>query len=125
MPNNNIEKRRATWRKHYRKNPEKYLERNKIKRQELRDWFRNLKDRLACKHCGEDHPACIVFHHRNPSEKDFTIGNCINRNFSKKRILAEIAKCEVLCSNCHLKHHWRCGDSNAYKSYASTKIAKP
>jgi len=30
----------------------------------------------------------------------------IARNWSRKRILDEVAKCIVLCANCHRKMHW-------------------
>ena len=33
------------------------------------------------------------------------ISDAVRLAWSKKRILAEAAKCEVLCANCHAKHH--------------------
>jgi len=57
----------------------------------------------GCKVCGETHPACLDFHHREPSEKEGHIGEF--RRFGIKRLLAEIAKCDVLCANCHRKFH--------------------
>ncbi len=30
----------------------------------------------------------------------------VTRRMSKERILKEIAKCDVLCRNCHAKLHW-------------------
>jgi predicted HNH restriction endonuclease len=29
------------------------------------------------------------------------------RKFGTARLLAEIAKCDVLCANCHRKLHWQ------------------
>jgi len=34
-------------------------------------------------------------------EKIYGIARCINRGFSKKRILEEISKCELVCAVCH------------------------
>jgi hypothetical protein len=34
------------------------------------------------------------------------ISQTIYDGWSKTRIEAEIAKCDVICSNCHRKHHW-------------------
>lgn len=91
---------------HYENNKQDYLEKNKQRRLELRQWFLDLKSKLQCEICGENHPATLDFHHRNPEEKDFDVSRLM-RFGSKQRILAEIEKCNVWCSNCHRKHHWQ------------------
>ena len=73
------------------------------RRQEGREFIKTLK--LNCKNCGESDQACLDFHHRNPKEKDFNVSRGLE--FSRKTILKEIAKCDVLCSNCHRKLHSR------------------
>lgn len=73
----------------------------------LKAWYAEYKATLNCSVCGEGHPACLVFHHRVPSEKDVAVSTAVTqRGWSKERILAEIAKCDVLCANCHRKLHW-------------------
>lgn len=68
-------------------------------------WFQELKSQLSCSKCGENHPACLEFHHKNPQEKEFTISSMIGRK-RKELILEEIKKCVVLCANCHRKEHY-------------------
>ena len=68
-------------------------------------WIRNIKSSLKCKICGEDHPSCLDFHHLDPNEKDGSISNMTTRSASKAKILDEVSKCIVLCSNCHRKFH--------------------
>ena len=68
-------------------------------------WYENLKQGRRCEVCGEDDSACLVFHHRNPEEKEFMISTAKSHRFSKERVLKEIEKCAVLCANCHLKLH--------------------
>jgi hypothetical protein len=67
-------------------------------------WYLELKSQLVCKRCGEDHPACMVFHHSDPTRKEITIAEAAMR-WSRERLVQEIAKCEVLCANCHIKLH--------------------
>ena len=56
-----------------------------------------------CEKCGEDRTYVLDFHHRNPDEKEFTLGaKKINR---EERLLKEIQKCVVLCANCHRAFH--------------------
>lgn len=56
----------------------------------------------GCIRCGESHPACLQFHHRDPSTKLFAITRWSK---SALKLRAEIAKCDILCANCHFKHH--------------------
>ena len=72
------------------------------RRKEIRDWVRSL--RLKCQICGENHPACLDFHHEG--KKDFNVSLAWRDGYSKEKILAEIKKCVVLCSNCHRKLHY-------------------
>lgn len=62
-----------------------------------------IKARSGCKNCGEKDPDCLDFHHRDPKEKLFNIALSGNRDWPD--IFAEIKKCDVLCTNCHRKHH--------------------
>lgn len=68
-------------------------------------WLVEYKSKLSCCKCGENHPACLHFHHRDKSTKSFSISDSIRR-FSLEKIIAEIAKCDVLCANCHAKLHY-------------------
>ena len=90
----------------------KVREQDRIRQQRARAKMRSLiadikKD--GCIECGEKHPACLQFHHRNPENKEFTIRWAVSVKIPKNRILAEIDKCDILCANCHCKvhHEWR------------------
>ena len=63
-----------------------------------RAWVDGLKDK-PCKDCGGKFPPeCMDFDHVS-GDKEFEIHNKIMTN--KQVLLKEIAKCEVVCSNCH------------------------
>ena len=57
-----------------------------------------------CAKCGESRLRCLSFHHRNPDDKDFTIGQLRKSNLDK--IQREINKCVCLCLNCHHEFHY-------------------
>ena len=100
-----IECNKEYGKEHYRNNKEYYYERNKKARIELRKWYSEYKSNLQCKICGETHPACIDFHHKDIFTKKFDISRSLPIG-SKKRILEEMKKCDVLCANCHRKLHY-------------------
>ena len=54
-----------------------------------------------CSHCGFFHPACMDFHHLDPSEKDKGVSEFVRGGYALQRIVEEIEKCICLCSNCH------------------------
>jgi len=60
-----------------------------------------------CMHCGiTGLPVIFDFHHRNPSQKEFTIGKS-GKLKSLDNVKAELDKCDLLCSNCHRLEHSR------------------
>ena len=87
------------WRK---ANPEAYKATYTAEFEKRRQILLNARAN-GCKTCDEKDPACLDFHHRDPNTKEGHIGEF--RKFGMKRLLAEIAKCDVLCANCHRKHH--------------------
>jgi hypothetical protein len=91
----------------YQRHKEEVIERHKKKENEIKQWYQDYKRTLCCMICGENHPACLQFHHRNRVEKSFSIADMARRPTSKQRIINEIKKCDVLCVNCHAKLHWR------------------
>jgi hypothetical protein len=47
-----------------------------------------------------------VFHHRDDQEKVWIIGDMIKNGVSRQSIERELAKCLVLCANCHQILHY-------------------
>ncbi len=89
----------AKWRKN---NPERYKESYTAQFEKKRQILLDARAG-GCIKCEEKDAACLDFHHRDPSTKEGQIGEF--RKFGVKHLLAEIAKCDVLCANCHRKHH--------------------
>lgn len=46
---------------------------------------------------------CFDFHHKDPNQKDFSIGRVANKAWES--IQTELDKCLLLCSNCHRLEH--------------------
>ena len=68
--------------------------------QQALDEVRRIKEATPCKDCGRIYPHYIMdFDHRDPSTKVAGISRLVQRSW--KQVSEEIAKCDVLCSNCH------------------------
>jgi len=101
-----IECRKNYNKEHYKKNRKLYKDRAKTRKRESVAWIKKYKKELSCQRCFENHPACLVFHHKDPKSKKGTINRLVRDGYSKEKILKEIEKCEVLCFNCHAKEHF-------------------
>jgi hypothetical protein len=115
MPRNRekfLEYQREYSKKWYKKNKKLARIRRYETKRKVVEWFVEYKKNLKCSCCPESDPICIDFHHKDSSKKDANISRMANEGYGKKRILEEIAKCDVLCANCHRKVH-------AYESPAS------
>lgn len=65
-----------------------------------------------CNRCGYDkHLAALEFHHSEPSTKDLTIGQMLNKKWES--LVEELDKCELLCSNCHRIEHTKYDDTSS------------
>lgn len=93
---------RQTCINYYQNNKQKYRQRSKQIRKTLINYINDQKIN-GCKMCGETDVACLDFHHLFDKSKDVSD---LVKNESIKTIQAEIAKCIVLCSNCHRKLHY-------------------
>jgi len=90
---------------YYEKNKQKVIAKSAIGRKKFADKWRTFKETLTCSKCGFSHPAAIDFHHVNPKEKEIGLDR-LARNCAWDRIEKELAKCIVLCANCHRIHHY-------------------
>ena len=80
--------------------------RQEERKREIREYFRERVKDLKCEVCGfKDHRA-FVYHHKDPSKKEIEISNAFRHGWSIARIEKEIAKCFLLCANCHRILHY-------------------
>ena len=78
----------------------------------VKKWRKNTKRKLVaafggrCAGCGYSNCVeALEFHHINPDEKETHWGRINGSIISWKRIVTEIQKCVMLCSNCHKEVH--------------------
>lgn len=93
-------------------------------KQYIRRWLWRYKKEHHCVKCGEEHPACLEFHHKNKHEKEVTIAHAIKKGWTLSQIKKEIAKCMVLCKNCHAKEHFdnqEIEDKYQYNNYINRR----
>lgn len=71
-----------------------------------REFASQVKEQLGCAKCGETRPYVLDFHHLDPSEKENTVSRLITNTSNIEKAKKEMAKCVVLCSNCHREFHY-------------------
>lgn len=91
--------------------------RNRPQRQRYKkEYGRRRKIRLIgllggeCVKCGlkynGSNAALFDAHHKDPSDKELSLSMISIMNNSWDKVLKEIPKCELLCSNCHRLEHF-------------------
>jgi hypothetical protein len=59
-----------------------------------------------CLDCGKTYPPYVMdFDHRDPSTKVTKVSSMVYKG-SERLLLAEIAKCDLVCANCHRIRTW-------------------
>ena len=103
MPYKDPEKQKQYLRDHYLNNQQDYLHRATIASTRNRAILKAAKEK-PCADCGVQYPFYIMqFDHLR--DKLFTPGDVGAR--SVRSLLAELAKCEVVCANCHAERTYQ------------------
>ncbi len=95
------EEMRAYQRAHYHNNKEMWRRKRMRYEASIRALILEAKNR-PCADCGGRwHPMVMEFDHRPGTVKRINLGDCRARKWGRVAILAEIAKCDVVCPTCH------------------------
>jgi len=79
---------------------EKTRQRTRDKRNKIIKYVQEFKSGKICADCKEDYPYWMLeFDHLG--DKSFTIGQFRAHTTDLEVIKAEIAKCDIVCANCH------------------------
>ena len=98
MPYKDPEVGKAWHRAEYQNNHDYYLARQRRRRARYKELIRAAKKR-PCADCGIEYPYYVMeFDHLGDKITEVSKSS----NFSsEKKLLEEIAKCQVVCANCH------------------------
>ena len=100
MPYKDPEKNRDAKHKFYLKHREEYVSRNRKDMIKRRAYIAEFKNK-PCMDCNRSFPWYVMdLDHREGEKKVTNLAKMIAR-YAWKTILKEIAKCDVVCSNCH------------------------
>jgi hypothetical protein len=95
----------ANNREYYAKNKEHHKKkiriRNKRYLEETRKRIRSLKEATPCADCGERYPWYVMDFDHVRGDKVSDISKMVATSVAKSKLEEEIAKCELVCSNCH------------------------
>lgn len=79
----------------------KHGERARCRQKRIADALSEIKTIAGCKFCNERCAVCLDLHHLN-DDKEFNLSRCV---YAISKVKDELAKCEVVCANCHRKVH--------------------
>lgn len=86
---------------YYARNRAQEIERVRVRQAATLEFLRQLR-RVPCADCGGTfEPYQMDFDHRDPTTKSFDLTTGRAMLMSRDRLLEEVAKCEIVCANCH------------------------
>lgn len=80
----------------------------KQKYQQSKEVISNIKSEQGCAKCGDTRGYVLDYHHINPETKTAGIARMVSNHYNplNDKTLQEMAKCIVLCANCHREWHY-------------------
>lgn len=85
---------------HYERNRQQYIDAAADRKSRNRDYVRQIKMNAQCADCGLADWRVLDFDHLPGTVKERGIAKVLG-GWSIARIEREIAKCEIVCANCH------------------------
>lgn len=76
------------------------------RRGRLRDWVNTFKT-SPCLDCGNTYPSYVMDFDHVRGKKKASVSMAVIGYWSKPRIRREIAKCDLVCSNCHRERTYK------------------
>ena len=70
------------------------------RKKKIKKWLRGYLETCECTDCGTTDVRVLEFDHVR-GVKDKEISRLVNDGYSRQRLYKEIAKCDVVCANCH------------------------
>lgn len=109
MPFKDPEQKKAYQKKYhvewYKKNKNSRYKQIKDREKSIRDKFASYKSSKSCSKCGENTPVSLDFHHIKDNKRK-NVSYMVSNGFGWDSLIKEMAKCVVLCSNCHRIEHY-------------------
>lgn len=99
----NRDKQKAYQRAFYERNKQKRIAEVAKRRKETKAWVDSEKALFRCLLCPENDVVALDFHHLDPKKKEISIARAVTMGWSRTRIMREMEKCKIICSNCHRK----------------------
>lgn len=85
----------------YHKHKKRYFLRAKEREKEIDKLFTSLKNR-PCADCGGSFPPFVMdFDHLDQKKKTYNLAYMRRHRMAFAKILKEVGKCDLVCSNCH------------------------
>lgn len=95
---NSYPSRSPEWRREYKQIKRRYVQKLKAN---------------PCMDCGGTFPACCMEFDHVRGTKIYIVSAMVGQSWSMQKLKEEIAKCDLVCANCHRIRHQRPGETNA------------
>lgn len=110
MPYKDKAKQAESARRHYEANKDVMKARASKYRDSARERLKQIvieaKD-IPCADCGVKYPSYVMDLDHVRGTKVAGVSSMVVSGYSEKRVREEIAKCEVVCANCHRIRTWK------------------
>lgn len=96
---------------HYTKNWQAMYERREVHRKRRLKALQKTVEEIklgGCHDCGFTYPPWVMDFDHVRDEKLYNVANMVQQGMSLAKVLEEIAKCDLVCANCHRERtYWR------------------